>query len=225
MTPVLLKQIQQLANDEVPRLVARAGRAVSRNADAGSRRRVILEHFFKANWDNMIKPFPRYWALLQKRGLNAAKVNLEQAAASFTDQEFRDLQVWFNLTWFGYAAERLYPEIADLKRKGGGFTEEDKQTVFDHQQDILKNVLSFYKALAQRGQIEISTTPFFHPIMPLVYNTEFARRCMPGANCRRRFRIPRTCARSWPWPAICTRRSSARRRTASGRRKVRFARS
>ena len=84
-----------------------------------------------------------------------------------------------------------------MKRKGGGFTEDDKQTVFDQQQDILKNVLSYYKALAQRGQIEISTTPFFHPILPLVYNTEFARRCMPGVSCRRRFRIPRTCARTW----------------------------
>ena len=179
LTPVLLKQIQQLANDEVwdlwralagppPETLTRAQKAN------------LLEHFFKANWDNMIKPFPRYWALLQKRGLNAAKINLEQAAGSFTDPEFRDLQVWFNLTWFGYAAGRLYPEIADLKRKGGGFSEEDKQTVFDHQQVVLKTVLGYYKALAQRGQIEISTTPFFHPIMPLVYNTEFARRCMPG---------------------------------------------
>jgi alpha-amylase/alpha-mannosidase (GH57 family) len=179
ITPVLVKQIQQLANDEGHdlwhELAAPAPETLTPGQKAG-----LLEHFFKANWDNMVKPFPRYWALLQKRGLNAAKVNLEHAARSFTDQEFRDLQVWFNLAWFGYAAERLYPEIADLKRKGGGFTEDDKRAVFDQQQDILKNVLSHYKALAQRGQIEISTTPFFHPIMPLVYNTEFARRCMPG---------------------------------------------
>jgi alpha-amylase/alpha-mannosidase (GH57 family) len=179
LTPVLLQQIQQLANDEVRDLwhdlAGPPPEALTRSQKAN-----LLEHFFKANWDNMIKPFPRYWALLQKRGLNAAKIDLEQAAGSFTDQEFRDLQVWFNLTWFGYAAERLYPEIADLKRKGGGFSEEDKQTVFDHQQVVLKTVLGYYKALAHRGQIEISTTPFFHPIMPLVYNTEFARRCMPG---------------------------------------------
>jgi alpha-amylase/alpha-mannosidase (GH57 family) len=179
LTPVLLKQIQQLANDEVRDLwheLAAPTPETLTPAQKGS----LLEHFFKANWDNMIKPFPRYWALLQKRGLNAAKINLEHAAGSFTDQEFRDLQVWFNLTWFGYAAERLYPDIADLKRKGGGFSEEDKETVFEHQQVVLKTVLGYYKALAQRGQIEISTTPFFHPIMPLVYNTEFARRCMPG---------------------------------------------
>ena len=179
LTPVLLKQIQQLANEEVRDLWHELAEP-SPEALTPAQKAGILEHFFKANWDNMVKPFPRYWALLQKRGLNPAKVNLQQAAASFTDQEFRDLQVWFNLAWFGYAAERLHPEIAELKRKGGGFSEVDKQTVFDQQQDILKNILSYYQALSQRGQIEISTTPFFHPIMPLVYNTELARRCMPG---------------------------------------------
>jgi alpha-amylase/alpha-mannosidase (GH57 family) len=179
LTPVLLKQIQQLANAEVRDLWHELAEPTPETLTP-AQKASLLDHFFKANWDNMIKPFPRYWALLQKRGLNAAKINLEHAAGSFTDQELRDLQVWFNLTWFGYAADRLYPEIADLKRKGGGFSEEDKRTVFDHQQVVLKTVLGYYKALAQRGQIEISTTPFFHPIMPLVYNTEFARRCMPG---------------------------------------------
>jgi alpha-amylase/alpha-mannosidase (GH57 family) len=179
MTPVLLRQIQQLANNEVcdvwHELAAAAPDTLTLMQKAS-----ILEHFFKANWDNMIKPFPRYLALLQKRGLNVTKINLERAAASFTDAELRDLQVWFNLTWFGYAAEKLYPEIGELKQKGGGFSEEDKLVVFEHQRNILKNMLSFYKALADRGQIELSTTPFFHPIMPLIHNTEFARRCMPG---------------------------------------------
>ncbi len=179
ITPVLLKQIQQLANDEL-RDVWHELAAPSPEMLTPAQKASILEHFFKANWDNMIKPFPRYWALLQKRGLSHSKINYEQAAMSFSDQEFRDLQVWFNLTWFGYAAARLYPEIAELKRKGGGFSEEDKRVVCEHQHDILKNVLSYYKALADRRQIELSTTPFFHPIMPLVYNTEFARRCMPG---------------------------------------------
>ncbi|HUI05589.1 MAG TPA: glycoside hydrolase family 57 protein [Verrucomicrobiae bacterium] len=179
MTPVLVKQIQELANGEVRDLwhdlAVPAPEVLTPVQRAG-----LLEHFFKANVDNMVKPYPRYWALLQKRGLRTAKVNLEQVAAGFTDEELRDLQVWFNLTWFGYAAERLYPEIAELKRKGRGFSEDDKQAVFNQQHRILTTVLGDYKRLADRGQIELSTTPFFHPILPLVYNTEFARRCMPG---------------------------------------------
>jgi len=72
LTPVLLKQIQQLANDEV-RDVWHELAEPAPEALTPAQKASILEHFFKANWDNMIKPFPRYWALLQKRGLNAAK--------------------------------------------------------------------------------------------------------------------------------------------------------
>jgi alpha-amylase/alpha-mannosidase (GH57 family) len=204
--------------------VARTGRGVARDADTGAEGG-HPRTFFQGELGEHGQTVPALLVVAAEARAQRAKVNLEQAARSFTDQEFRDLQVWFNLAWFGYAAERLYPEIAELKRKGGGFTEENKRVVFDQQQDILKNVLGYYKALAQRGQIELSTTPFYHPILPLVYHTEFARRCMPGRSCRRRFRIPRTCGRSWPWPASCTPRSLARRRTASGRPKVRCARS
>ena len=55
---------------------------------------------------------------------------------------------------------------------------------------MLKNVLRFYRALSERGQIEISTTPFYHPILPLVYNTDFAKRCMPWAQLPPAFSHP-----------------------------------
>ena len=189
VTPVLLKQIQQLANDEVRDLwheLAVPAPETLTTAQKAS----LLEHFFKANVDHMVKPFTGYWTLLQKRGLRAAKINLEHVATNFSDQELRDLQVWFNLTWFGYAAEQLYPAISELKRKGRGFTEEDKRTVFEHQHAVLRTVLDRYRTVAARGQIELSTTPFFHPIMPLVYNTEFASRCMPGRNLPPAFAHP-----------------------------------
>ena len=189
LTPVLLKQIEQLANDEVQdvwhEMATTPAESLTFAQKCG-----ILEHFFKANWDHMIKPYPRYWSLLQKRGLNLGSVSLDRIAGNFSDQEYRDLQVWFNLTWFGYAGARLYPEIGELKRKGQKFTEADKRTLFEQQRDVLKNVVSYYKAVAERGQIEISTTPFYHPILPLVFNSEFARRCMPGAELPPQFSHP-----------------------------------
>src|ERR1017187_1139501 len=124
LTPVLLKQIQQLANDEVWDLW-RALAGPPPETLTPAQKANLLEHYFKANWDNMIKPYPRYWALLQKRGLNLARISFDRIAGSFTEQDYRDLQVWFNLTWFGYAGERLYPEIAELKRKGRDFSEKD----------------------------------------------------------------------------------------------------
>lgn len=179
LTPVLVKQIRQLAAGEVRDFWHELATTPA-DALTTPQKCSLLEHFFKANWDNMIKPFPRYWSLLQKRGLNVGRVNLSRLAGNFSTQDYRDLQVWFNLAWFGYAGEVLYPEIAELKSKGGNFTEDDKKTLFDQQTDVLRGVLNFYKALSDRGQIELSTTPFYHPIMPLVHNTEFARRCMPG---------------------------------------------
>jgi alpha-amylase/alpha-mannosidase (GH57 family) len=180
LTPVLLKQIEQIARGEVRDLWHELSAAPAAELTP-EQRTSILEHFFKANWDNMVKPHPRYWMLLQKRGHRPTHAELTRRAAAFNEQEYRDLQVWFNLTWFGYAAAHLYPEIAELKHKGANFTEDDKRILFAQQQDVLENVVSCYKARAEAGQIEISTTPFYHPIMPLVYNTDFTRRCMPTA--------------------------------------------
>ena len=181
LTPVLVRQIQQLANDEVRDLWHDLA-ATPAEALTAAQKTDLLEHFFKANSENMVKPYSRYWDLRQKRGGGGkvTRATLERMAADFSAPECRDLQVWFNLTWFGYAAESLYPEIAELKRKGRDFTEADKQVVFDRQRDVLQTVLSRYRNAVERGQIEISTTPFYHPILPLVYNTDFARRCMPG---------------------------------------------
>ena len=180
LTPVLVRQIQQLANDEVRDLWHELA-ATPAEALTAAQKADLLEHFFKANPENMIKPYPRYLGLLQKRGVGKiTRVELERMAGEFSVTECHDLQVWFNLTWFGYAANSLYPEIAELKRKGRDFTEADKQIVFDRQRDILRMVLHRYRNAAERNQIEISTTPFYHPILPLVYNTDFARRCMPG---------------------------------------------
>ncbi len=189
LTPVLLKQIEELATGQV-RDLWHEDAAVPAAELTAAQRAGLLEHFFKANWENMVKPYPRYWSLLQKRGRASGGASVQRLAGSFSEQEMRDLQVWFNLAWFGYAAERLYPPIAELKRKGQNFTEADKQSVFEAQRDVLRNIVGRYKALADRGQIEISTSPFYHPILPLVYNTEHARRCMTGVKLPPAFAHP-----------------------------------
>jgi alpha-amylase/alpha-mannosidase (GH57 family) len=179
LTPVLVKQLRQLADGEVRDLWHELSVAPA-EALTPQQKLDVLEHFFKANWDNMVRPHPRYWSLLQKRGLNTPRINLARVAPHFSEQDYRDLQVWFNLTWFGYAALRRWPELAELRRNGGPFTEADKQLVLDRQRQVLVGLLDLYKAAQDRGQVELSTTPFYHPILPLIYNTEFARRCMPG---------------------------------------------
>ncbi len=181
LTPVLLRQIEQLANNEVRDLWYELASTPAEELTA-EQKHALLEHYFKANWDNMIKPHRRYWSLLQKRGFKVSHAELPHIADGFSEQEFRDLQVWLHLAWFGYAAQRLLPEIVELKQKGREFSEADKQILFRCQEQVLRTVIGRYKAAADIGQIEVCTSPFYHPILPLLCDNEFARRSMPG--CR-----------------------------------------
>lgn len=135
----------------------------------------ILQNFFMANPDTMIKPYPRYQDLLLKRGRFASPAELQKVARRFSPQELLDLQVWFNLTWFGFIYKNQDPVIKELIAKGKYFTEEDKRLVLEKQKEIMGLIVPKYRELAERGQIELTTTPYYHPILPLLCNTDIAR--------------------------------------------------
>jgi len=188
-TPVLVRQILELVNHEVEdewENLSRKAAADLENED----RRHILENFFKINWDTLIRPVPRYAELLAKRGANYTLTKLDSIVRTFNEDDFRDLQTLYNLQWCGFSAVRRYPVLQELKAKGRDFTEQDKNTVLDIHQEILGLVLGEYRAAAERGQIELTTTPYFHPIMPLVYDTNIARRCQPQSPLPSRFSAP-----------------------------------
>lgn len=155
-------------------------------------KRTILARFFDANWDNIIGRFPRYQALLNKRG-GASDEEIERALASFSEQDFRDLQIWFNLAWFDPMFLEQEP-LAALVAKGGDFSEEDKEVVFDQVREVLAGVIPLHKELQDSGQIEVITTPYAHPILPLIYNSDVALVGNPSAEMPPRF--------SWPNDAI-----------------------
>jgi len=116
---------------------------------------------------------PRYLELARKREAHASH-GWEACARAFTTDELRDLQVWFNLAWFD-------PEVLEsgalsgLVHHGRDFTEEDKLLLAEVQAHILSRTLPAYRAAAGRGQIEISTSPYYHPILPLLANSDSAR--------------------------------------------------
>lgn len=188
-TPVLVKQIEEFVTGEVSDLWEQWSRQPADQLD-DSQKRGLLENFFKINWDTLIKPRPRYWELLQKRGQNWDLARINDVLKIYTEQDYRDLQTWYNLAWCGFSAESRFPKLTELKKKGGNFTEAEKNTVLDIHQSILKLILPLYREAVQRGQVEITTTPFFHPIMPLVYDTNLARRCMPHAQLPPQFTAP-----------------------------------
>ncbi len=84
----------------------------------------------------------------------------------FSTQDFLDLQVWHNLAWFGHRAVARYPALKELITKGRQFSESDKHEVLSTQRQVLAQLIPLFRQLAENGQVELSTTPFFHPILP-----------------------------------------------------------
>jgi alpha-amylase/alpha-mannosidase (GH57 family) len=119
------------------------------------------------------RAFPRYLELATKRESLAGQGWLECSRA-FSVAEFRDLQVWFNLAWFDPATLELDP-LARLVRRGRDFGEGDKSALAEVQAAVLASTLPMYRDAAGRGQIELTTSPYFHPILPLLANTDAAR--------------------------------------------------
>jgi len=139
----------------------------------------LLYNFFMANWKTMVLPNKRYKELLEKRGKNTSKETLKRVQAYFSSAEFRDLQVWFNLSWMDPYWKNNDELIKILYKKGRDFTEEEKNALVKKQNEICAKIIGKYKEVQDRGQIEVSTTPYFHPILPLLCDTNSARIATP----------------------------------------------
>lgn len=191
LTPVLLRQLEDFSQNGAKDLYW-AYAEIPVEALTIEQKTFLLTRFFDVNRDNIVARFPRYLALLEKRG-GADSESIAKALQSFTDQDFRDLQVWFNLAWF----DPMFLEEEPLKTlvtKGEGFSEEDKQIVFDEARKIIQEILPLHKEMQDSGQIQVITTPYAHPILPLIYNSDLAAVGNPQADLPARF--------SWPNDAI-----------------------
>ena len=95
----------------------------------------LLDHFFMANPEHMIRPFPRYAELYQRRGLG--RNTAREALRRFNERDLRDLQVWFNLAWIHPLAFERDDGLRDLRDKGRNFTEDEKNWLLDKHLEIL----------------------------------------------------------------------------------------
>ena len=191
LTPVLLRQLEDFANNGAKDLYWVFAEKPAADLTL-EEKTFILQRFFDANRDNIVARFPRYLKLLEKRG-GADAASIEKALTEFTEQDFRDLQIWFNLAWF----DPMFLEEQPLKRlvdKGENFSEEDKLILFDQVREVIQQVLPLHKDMQDSGQIELITTPYAHPILPLIYNSDLAEVGNPQADLPTRF--------SWPNDAI-----------------------
>ncbi|HYL82731.1 MAG TPA: glycoside hydrolase family 57 protein [Candidatus Angelobacter sp.] len=147
----------------------------------------ILSRAFQVNHERLMSRWPRFVELYDwSRPAGGA-----QAVVSFTSRDWRDLQLLSQLVWMEESWFQKDEVTSRLATKGKDFTEKDKGALKERQQDLLRKVLPAYRDAAARGQIEISTTPFYHPILPLICDSDIARVANPSSPLpRRAFRRP-----------------------------------
>ncbi|MBM4333079.1 MAG: hypothetical protein FJ117_17995 [Deltaproteobacteria bacterium] len=179
LVPSLLRQLDEYARGEARDIFWEHARKPAEDLSADEKK-FILANFFLCNWETMVKPYPAYWALLKKRGMKIPEYRWDDLLHQFTTQDFRDLQVWFNLAWFGHRAREKKGSVRELLQKGRVFSETDKTVLLQAQAEIIREVIPLYQSLQFRGQVEITTSPFYHPILPLLIDWTTACRAMPG---------------------------------------------
>ncbi|MCX7972614.1 MAG: glycoside hydrolase family 57 protein [bacterium] len=158
------------------------------------------KRFFDAHYESQIFKYPAYKKLFEK----------VKSGQPLTNQEYLNLKIWFHLVWFdhdfltkdveligedqnGKIIKSKVTKIKDIYQKGlrgENFTEEDAKNIILETYKIMKFVIPIHRYLQNKGQIEITTTPFYHPILPLVDNTDSAKEQTPNIPTPPTFKYP-----------------------------------
>ncbi|MBI2414005.1 MAG: hypothetical protein HYV24_12450 [Deltaproteobacteria bacterium] len=179
LVPCLIEQLNEYASGRALDSYRKiSSRTVSELTKAD--KSFMLQYFFQANWDHMVRPVPRYLELLRKRGLTNSRDEVQAVLRYFRDEDYLDLQVLFNLVWIDPTLRQKDPFLRSMYEKGGGYTEQEKRKVLEKQTAIAGMVVPKYAEMMEKGIIEVSTTPYYHPILPLLCDSFSAKEAMPG---------------------------------------------
>ncbi len=175
VVPSLAAQIEEYASGRFKEPWFEAAFAVAETLTA-EQKAMILDRAFQVNHENLMARWPRFVELYRQVQTSGAQT----AAAHFSAGDWRDLQVLSQLAWMDEFYFTRDPVISALAAKGKHFSEKQKASLRAKQMELLAAVLPEYRLAAERGQVEISTTPFYHPILPLVCDSDIARVSNPN---------------------------------------------
>jgi alpha-amylase/alpha-mannosidase (GH57 family) len=183
--PILLEQLSDYAaqingflseNKPIrdPLLAALASQVlpVSRN-----QRMELVNACLRANELRFIKRFSHYGKLAEMAGWFQ---DHPSGMLYIGDQFIVDLLVWYHLAWMGETVRRNNTLVQQLMKKGTGFGLQDRRQLLKLIGELLSSVIDAYRTLAERGQIELSMSPYAHPIIPLLLDLDCAREAMPA---------------------------------------------
>ncbi len=175
VTPSLLRAIDDYAQggarDTRLDLARRPAEALSPED-----RRFVIDRFFPEPAETLIEPIRRYRELLAKRTSWRLAGSPDGA---FSLRDLRDLQVLYYLAYCGTAL-RADPAVRALFEKGRDYTEADKSTLFERQRALLSQIVPLWRSLVVGGACEVSCSPKYHPILPLIVTTDVAQQAEPG---------------------------------------------
>ena len=176
LVPSLINQIQDYVSGEAQDPFLQVASKPAKDLSE-QERRFALQYLFQANPVNVIGRYPRYRELWEK--FHGTGDSPERAEKYFQTQDLTDLQVLSQIGWFDeyFLAEK---DVAELIRKGRNYTLEDQRFVMARQRELLGRVLPVHAEAVKRGSIEISTSPFYHPILPLLCDTNMGAVSSPG---------------------------------------------
>ena len=173
LVPSLIEQIEDYAGGKVQDRQFYLSRKRSRDL-TDQEKLEITEEFFAVNQPTMIRPYPRYDELYQL----CHRLGSADRLARLNSQDFLDLQVWFNASWID-PLHRQDERIRRIYTKGRDFSEAEKQQLLDYQIELMARIIPTYRDKQESGQIEVSFSPYYHPILPLLVDTDSARIALP----------------------------------------------
>jgi alpha-amylase/alpha-mannosidase (GH57 family) len=140
-------------------------------------RQLIIDRCFRANHVKMVEPYAPYkrlaelYRLVRDAGADPARY--------LSSEYLGDLLTWYHLSWTGETVRRNHKLVVELMSKGQLFSAADRRGLFDLIGSLIGEIIPRYRRLAQSGQIELSTTPHYHPIGPLMLDLRSAREAQP----------------------------------------------
>ncbi len=187
LVPSLLLQIEEYASGKASDPFLRL--ALKRAEDfEPAEKEFVLRYFFQANREHAIGRYPRYAELFKI--LEQCDLNPLRAISSFDVQMIRDLQILSQLAWFDEELLRNDPEVRELAGRGRSFTVEDQARIGAKQLRTLSSVIPTYADFFRRRQIELSVSAFYHPILPLLCDSNIAAESHPYVHLPAQFSRP-----------------------------------
>jgi alpha-amylase/alpha-mannosidase (GH57 family) len=138
----------------------------------------LVRWCLRANAKRMINRFPAFHHL---SNLATQMLKTPDLAHYFSDQFLADLLVWYHLAWLGETVRLHEPRVKALLQKTSRYTMGDRQELLDIVGELLGGTLARYRFLAEEGRVELSITPYGHPIMPLLLDMNTTHQAMPEA--------------------------------------------